>query len=535
MRIRSVTAFTLQIMVCALLVLSVSRLAFGSGPMVINEVKNDISQPLGQMTGTFHSGQTGNQQSPVAQPTGPELTTSQADPVAQLPSGVLANSVTSGLNFDGQSANDNRALLGGIAYVPPDTNGAAGAKQFVQTVNVSFAVYNKSTGALELGPALINSIWSGFGGLCETQNGGDPIVLYDQLAGRWIISQLGYNNNLTQNNQCIAVSVTSDATGRYYRYAFPFGTTLNDYPKFGVWPDAYYYSANMFAAQGGTFSFAGALACAYDRSAMMHGQAATAICFQNSPSVASLLPANLDGSTLPTSGEPDFFVGIASTSSLNLFKLHADFSTPSNSTFTGGTVAVAPFSEICARAVNLACIPEPAPGERVDGLGDRLMFRLAYRNFGDHESLVVNHTIAGGPLAAVRWYEIRSPQSGAFVYQQGTVYDPSTNYWMGSIAMDKVGDIALGFSASSTSLYPSVEAVGRTPSDPPGSMEAPITLVSGSGVQESYSYHRWGDYSSMAVDPSDDCTFWYTQEYYSVSGIINWNTRISSFKFNSCK
>jgi hypothetical protein len=183
----------------------------------------------------------------------------------------------------------------------------------------------------------------------------------------------------------------------------------------------------------------------------------------------------------------------------------------------------------------VSCIPEPPSGEKVDGLGDRLMFRLAYRNFGDHESLVVNHTIKGGSaLAGVRWYEIRSPGSSPFVSQQGTVVDPSIDFWLGSIAMDKAGNIALGFSASSHELNPSVFLVGRAPSDPAGVMAGPIVLVNGGGVQHS-SFKRWGDYSSMAIDPSDDCTFWYTQEYYAATGSFNWATRIGSFKFDSCK
>jgi hypothetical protein len=169
----------------------------------------------------------------------------------------------------------------------------------------------------------------------------------------------------------------------------------------------------------------------------------------------------------------------------------------------------------------------------MDSLGDRLMFRVAYRNFGDHESLVVNHTVHGGALAGVRWYEIRNPLSAPAVFQQGTVVDPNTNFWMGSIAMDKAGNIALGFSASSKNLNPSVFVVGRTPIDPAGVMSGPAVVVNGGGVQQR-SFKRWGDYSSMAIDPSDDCTFWYTQEYYQTTGSSNWSTRIAAFKFNSC-
>jgi len=495
--------------------------------LVVQAAQHDVSAPLKNMKGNGPNNGVGNdERGPRA--TGPALTNSKADPVAQQPIGSLAG-VTQGLNFEGQSADDNRALLNGVAYVPPDTNAAVGLKQVVQTVNVSIAVYDKRSGALQLGPELIGAIWSGFGGLCETSNGGDPVVLYDHLANRWIVSQLGFDNSFSDNYQCIAISTTSDATGSYYRYAFPFGANFNDYPKFGIWPDAYYYSANMF-----TSKFLGALACALDKNAMLQGKPAAMVCFQNDPSVASLLPADLDGATLPRAGEPEPFVGIADTGHLNVFGFHVDFAKPSNSTFTGVQIPVANFSEICARAVSVACVPEPSPGENVDGLSDRLMFRLAYRNFGDHESLVVNHTVAGGPLAAVRWYEIRNP-AAPFVYQQGTVVDPNNDYWLGSAAMDKTGDMALGFSASGQKLYPSVYTVARAAGDPLGTMSGPLVLSPGGGVQMNNSYKRWGDYSSMSVDPSDDCTFWYSQEYYDASGIIKWTTRIASFKFNSCK
>jgi hypothetical protein len=219
---------------------------------------------------------------------------------------------------------------------------------------------------------------------------------------------------------------------------------------------------------------------------------------------------------------------------LNLFRFHVDFGTPANSTFTGpALIPVAPFSDLCSRATDRSCIPEPAPGENVDSLGDRLMYRLAYRNFGNHETLVATHSIEGGAKAGVRWYEIRNPNSAPVVFQQGTVVDPNLNYWMGSIAMDHVGNIALGFSVSSDTVDTSVAIVGRTPAAPLNTMEAPLFLVNGTGAQEK-SFKRWGDYSSMAVDPKDDCTFWYTQEYYSATGSFNFNTRISSFTFPSC-
>ena len=169
-----------------------------------------------------------------------------------------------------------------------------------------------------------------------------------------------------------------------------------------------------------------------------------------------------------------------------------------------------------------------------DGLGDRLMFRLAYCNFGDHESLEFRTSAHPRAPFLPQYGSQRSPGASPFVFQQGTIVDPNTDFWMGSIAMDRVGNIALGFSACSMDLDPSVELVGRVPTDALGSMQGPTNAVTGTGVQKS-SFHRWGDYSSMAVDPKDDCTFWYTQKYYKTTGSFNWSTRITAFKFNSCK
>jgi hypothetical protein len=511
-------------------------LAFASNPDVIKASRNDVSAPLSQMVvGASSNGGGSNRQTQTARATGAMITNPNSDPVAAPFAGPLTG-VTSFLGFDGQSAQDNRNLFG-FAFVPPDTNGAVGATQFVQMVNVTIAVYDKSSGALQLGPAAIHTLWSGFGGLCESgggtptfADGGDPIVLYDHLAGRWLVSQLQYNTTFTQTAQCVAVSASSDATGSYNRYEFDFGSNFPDYPKFGIWPDAYYNSINVFPPH----SFAGAEACAFNRKAMLAGASASAICFQQPPTVSSLLPADLDGSTLPPAGSPNYYVGLADSTHLNFFRFHVDFSHPLNSSFSGPTlVSVAPYNEICARALNVSCIPQPSPGERVDALADRVMFRLAYRNFGDHESLVVNHTVKGGPRGAVRWYEIRNP-SAPFVYQQSTLIDPNVNYWLGSIALDKTGNTALGFSVSSQGVFPSVYVAGRAPTDPAGAMFGPLVLVNGSGVQFN-SFHRWGDYSSMSIDPTDDCTFWYTNEYYATTGSFNWATRIGSFKFNSCK
>ena len=525
-----------RLLVASLLTLPAAS-AFAAGPNVLQNARHDTSLPLGQLASgaRMPSGQSDHE---IAGPraTRDPLASGKTDPVARTLAAPLTG-VSTIINFDGQSAADNRRVFG-FAFVPPDTNGAVGASQYVQMVNVTFAVYSKRDGTLQLGPAPIHSLWSGFGGLCENggetatySDGGDPVVLYDHLADRWLVSQLQFDETFTKTAQCVAISTSSDATGSYNRYEFDYGVNFPDYPKFGIWPDAYYNTINVFPAK----SFAGAQACAFDRAAMLAGRAANAICFQQPSSVSSLLPADLDGSTLPPSGAPNYFVGLADGTHLQMFRFHADFANPAASTLSGPQlIAVAPFNEICARANTAACIAEPEPGEKVDGLSDRVMFRLAYRNFGDHESLVVNHTVEGGALGGVRWYEIRNPGTVPSVFQQGTIVDPDTDFWLGSVAMDRVGDIAVGFSAMGKRDFSSVYVAGRKASDPLGVMFGPLRLTIGSGVQVN-SYKRWGDYSSMTVDPKDDCTFWYTQEYYVSTGSFNWATRVGAFKFDGCK
>ena len=341
-----------------------------------------------------------------------------------------------------------------VNSAPPDTNAAVGPNHIVETVNTDFAVFNKA-GTPIFGPVPINTLWSGFGGGCQTSNDGDPIVSYDRIADRWVISQFQVTAQPFQ--QCVAVSQTPDPTGAYNRYVFSYPDGFPDYPKMGVWPDAYYITYNLFNNAG--TSFLGTKVCAFDRAKMLTGAAATQQCFNTSTAFGGLLPGDLDGTRLPPAGAPNPVVALGTTStSLATWKFHVDWTTPANTTFTGpATLTVPAYTEACNGGT---CIPQSGGGS-LDSLADRLMYRLAYRNFGDHESLVANHTVAGGPLAGVRWYEIRSPGSGPFVAQQGTVVDPDTNFWMGSIAMDKAGNIALGFSASSTVLDPSVLIVGR--------------------------------------------------------------------------
>ncbi len=371
-------------------------------------------------------------------------------------------------------------------------------------------------------------LWSGFGGPCEANNSGDPIVLHDQLANRWLISQFAY----PAFYQCIAISQTADPTGAYYRYAFQWSTNLmNDYPHFGVWPDGYYMSCNEFLNGA---SFAGAGAGVFERDKMLLGQSARLVAFHQNND-GGQLPSDLDGTILPPAGSPNYFADWE-PGAFHIWKFHVDWTNTANSTFACfAQPAAAAFSQLCSGT--RSCIPQPNTTVKLDGIGDRLMFRLAYRRFADgHESLVANHSVnAGSGRAGVRWYEVRSPGSSPVVYQQGT-YAPADglNRWMGSAAMDKDGNIGLGYSVASATTFPSIRYTGRLASDPLGTLpQGESTIKDGTGSQTG-SASRWGDYRGMSIDPSDDCTFWYTTEYVQTTGATSWRTRVASFQFPTC-
>ena len=434
---------------------------------------------------------------------------------------------TNGLSFNGIGDRD------GVA--PPDTNAAVGQTQVVETVNTSYQVFNKSTGASILGPSEISAIFKGLSGPCglTLNNFSDPVVLYDKAANRWLVTILASSTGFATGVECIAVSKTNDATGAYFRYSFSFGNNLNDYPKFGVWPDAYYASYNMF----GPVSFVGAKVCAYNRKNMLVGGAPQPVCFQKTPNRTftdfSFLPSDLDGANPPPTGTPNFFLELGTSTTLRLFKFHVVFGAP-GSTFSGPTtITVSSYTQACGGGT---CIPQTGTKTQLDGLGDRLMFRLAYRRIGTtQESLVAAHSVtpSNGPVSGVRWYEIRNPSTSPSVFQQGTFTISNLATWMPSIGMDQMGDIALGFSQSSSSTNPGIAYTGRVPTDPLGTMEAPFTVINGAGSQNA-GLTRWGDYSSMEIDPVDDCTFWYANQYESTTGNYNWSTHLNSFHFANC-
>ncbi|MGZ3583113.1 MAG: hypothetical protein ACXWP6_10365, partial [Ktedonobacterales bacterium] len=504
---------------------------------VSHSVKNDVSPPLRSIPGKPWAGNHGQADDfPQLATVHPGKPNNLKAPV-QASVGTLAAPATSS-NFDGVG-NGFTGPQGTytVAAAPPDTNGTVGPHDYVQTVNTDFAIFNKdasrgTVGTVRYGPVAINTLWSGFGGLCQTDNDGDPTVAYDGIADRWVISQFAVtsaNGSSTPYLQCVAVSTTSDPTGSYYRYSFSY-SNFPDYPKMGVWPDGYYETYNMFA--GGS-TFAGAEVCAFNRSQMLTGAATTQQCFTTSTAYGGLLPSNLDGSTQPPAGSPNYVLALNTTTSLAFWKFHVDWTTPANTTFTGpSNIAVASYAQACGGGT---CIPQSGTTQQLDSLADRAMYRLAYRNFGDHESLVVDHAVTAGSSVGMRWYEIRSPNATPTVYQQAT-YAPDSSYrWMGSIAMDASGDMAMGFSISSSSLHPGIHYTGRLVGDALNSMpQGEASVIDGAGSQTGSNLSRWGDYSSMTVDPADGCTFWYTNEYIPSNGAFNWKTRIGSFKFSSC-
>ena len=496
-----------------------------------HDVKHDVSPPLRAIPPIPPKPWTTIREMPEPVREGAEVQVRPPvnDPVAQryfTPGNSPLAIPSPSVNFDGVGNLDG--------VYPPDTNGDVGPNHYVQFINLHFQIFSK-TGISLYGPAAGNTLWMGFGAPCETHNDGDPIALYDPIADRWIMSQF---TSSTPYGECVAVSQTGDPTGAWYRYFFQFSTSVfYDYPKLGVWPDGYYMSANRF---GGTPT-TGPAAIVLERSKMLLGQAASFQEFHpSSGGTQTYLPADLDGAALPPAGASNYYAHRGSTT-LDIWKFHVDWTTPGNSTFTGPTsLTVAAYNALCLGT--RSCIPQPSTSRQLDGLGDRLMHRLAYRNFGDHESLVVTHSVDLGTTVAtrhagVRWYEVRAtpPGAGPALYQQGTYAPDATHRWLGSVAMDGAGNMAIGYSVSdASSTFPGIRYTGRLAGDALGTMpQGEATVINGSGSQTG-SASRWGDYAMMAVDPADDCTFWFTTEYMPTTGAAPWHTRIASFKFPGC-
>lgn len=456
---------------------------------------------------------------------------------------LSSDHITPGISIEGIASD---------GYAPPDTNISVGNGQIVETVNVDYAVYDIATKTWVQDAAPISSIFAAAGGssMCSQVDGGDPIVLYDKIDNRWIISQLAYNFSFSNNHICMAISNSANATGGYTAYDLNFGRDLPDYPKMGIWAtgndwgtidptlSGVYFSANIFSHGS---KFIGARMCGFPLSNVVNPPSSFNIpCAQGNTSVASILPADLEGvngTTDPApAGTAEYFMQFSGSSTLTLYQFD-----PGTSQVTSqSNISVNAFHEACGGG---ACVPQLNTSTQLDSLADRLMYRLSYRNFGGGDQrMVVTHSVqmdSSSSATGVRWYQLTgsgTSTAGWGVGQQGT-FGASQNdgryRWMGSIAQDKQGNIGFGYSVSSPNMYPGIAYTGQVSGDAANSLEPEVPLFIGQGAQSSVS--RWGDYSSMSVDPSNDCTMWFATEYGKANGSYSaWGTRITSFKLGTC-
>lgn len=476
--------------------------------------------------------------------------------------GALQDAVTAAampaplLTFEGPSNEDNFRIFG-FRVNPPDPNGDVGPNHYVAMTNLTFAVYSKQ-GQLLFGPADTGTLWQGFPIEDCTDPSGDPIVLYDEVSNRWILTQFT-TRGLADANQpffnCVAVSQTSNPTGAYFRYAFTTGQNFPDYPKYGLMPNGLFITTREF--KGGNELIG---VYAINRKKLVAGDPNTEIVsfHLNKPEYLvgdGLLPADLDGTRQPPPGSPEYIVGSmdddagdhAPFDALNMFHLNVDWKKPDTATFAFVKhVPIAEYDTIypCA-PTSRDCLPQPGitdPAQYLDILSyrQRPIWRLQYRNFRTHETLVTNQSVEARPgIAGIRWWELRNPRDPV-LYQEGTwAPDDGIHRWMGSVALDKQGNMALGYSVvNATDVFPGIRYAGRLAGDPLGQLsQGETVLQNGTGVQTTTN-SRWGDYTSMNVDPSDGCTFWYINEYYARSGTPAdprpWQARIGVFKFPGC-
>ena len=489
------------------------------------------------------------------------------------------------VTFDGLTAQDGYATLGLTTGAPSDENIAVGPRDVVQATNVGFRVYDKA-GNPKTSPKPIRSLFSKLGGICATFERGDPIVQHDRLADRWVISQFDFASpNGPTFFQCIAVSKTSDPTGSYYAYAFQtpnegpaVGINFPDYPKLTTWIDGYYMTVNQFDRSlppGSQFNGTGMYA--FNRAKMLVGDPTASFIYFNlnlashPEGVGSVQPADIDGFTLPAAGQPcpfayhlsdEYEIPPFNVDAMRMFDFHADFATPASSTFTEraeSPIALlaydARFPQFETGTAAEAEQPPPAvAGDSLNVIGYRVMYRLQYRRSGNNENLTgvfmvntsgVDPDTAALYQGALRYFQLRKTTAGGAytVFDQAT-FSPDagngatgTNRFMGSAAIDNQGNLAVSYSTSSTTISPTITYAGRdfnAAGIPNAGLSGETTLFAGTGVQRGTS-NRWGDYQSLQVDPTDDCTFWTTNQYYNTTTLtFNWRTRIGSFKFPTC-
>ncbi len=496
----------------------------GQKPVVMKPVYFDVSPPLRDMVQPSdalidHSWKEGivkNKLNTFSNESG-DNSVIAVDAVVQSTVGDQVTDTTI-QNFDGVGANGS---------YPPDTDGDVGPNHYMQVVNCRFAVYDKNGNKL-MGPTNNSQIFSG---LPNNSNDGDGILLYDENADRWLFSQFSlpnYPNGPFYEN--VAVSQTNDPTGSWYRYQFQF-SDMPDYPKLAVWVDGYYMTIRRFASGSG--NWLGPAAVAMERDKMLAGQPNAQMVMFNLPSSSEGTQAADCDSDFPPLGTPCpvCYLTMTASGSVRVYDFAVNWTTPSSSTFAqSASIPIAAFTTYTGNA-----IPQKGTSQKLDAMsGKRIMFRMPYRKFSTHSSMLINTTVNAGGTAGIRWMELRNTAGTWSLYQEGTYAPADGNYrWMGSIAMDSLGNIALGYSISSSNLFPSIRYTGRLANDPLGQMTiAEKGIINGGGSQTNTD-GRWGDYSAMVADPTVPGKFWYTQEYFASTSAANWKTRIGSFTFGN--
>jgi len=451
-----------------------------------------------------------------------------------------------------------------------DPSGAVGTKQFMEYVNTYYQAYSKVSPytAVWSTPQPFSAPFTNAGLSNCSEITGDGEILFDRLASRWVI---GAHTSIPNNYYyCIAVSNTDDlsfSTLSWYAYEIALDPIMGknaegnfwfpDWPKLGTWADGYYLAIDLNDLNNG-YQEVGVVVCALDRTNMLTGAAPrTQQCFENPSPVTgslylahSLIPADIDGTVAPPAGTDEYFVSIenppndkktTTSSTFNLWAFHVDWTTPTNSTFKLSTVSEAPYTPGCYNPLQVTqtvCVPEPSTGttgQHIDSVGDRFMPRFAYRNFGSYQSWLVSHTVQVSTTqqTGVRWYELRGATPA--LYQDGNInFDTTTFRFMPSIAQDHSANALVGYSVSSTAIHPGIRAAmwNLRAANKPNELGILV------GTADDESDWKWGTYTSMTVDPVDDCTFWYTNEYFpqnQTGTLINWYTRIAHFKISTCK
>lgn len=416
--------------------------------------------------------------------------------------------------------------------IPPDTEGDVGLNHYIQMINMSFAIFDKS-GNIVYGPASNLSLWQEAPEIWASYSNGDPIVLYDELADRWLLSELSFPNHPNGPYYFkLAVSESADPLGSWFLYGWEY-EYFCDYPKLSVWPDGYYLTTNNNVWVNSQWDFHAVGVSVFERDSLLAGSPnARRIFYDFFPNQQpwSMLPADFDG-TPPPSQTPAYLAYLkeGATDRIFIYQVETDWQHINNSTVSYlSTLLPESFDDDLNDGISQ---PENAP--YLAAMSNRLMYRLQYRHFDDFDCLVANHTVnRGDDIAGIRWYDFRNYGSGWKINQQGTYSPDHVHRWMGSAAMDGYGNIAVGYSVSGISTYPSIRYAGQTRVAPSGIFDvAETSIIEGSGVQTNPN-HRWGDYSAMQIDPADQTTFWYTQQYYETTSDRNWQTRIAAFHIN---